>query len=267
MDDVVVDGCRLRVTATGRGPAVLLIHGSAAALWGQVADRLALDRQVIEYDRRSFGGSVAEPLADLRRHTRDAAAVLEQRGASGPAIVIGWSIGGVIALDLAMARPDLVAGVVVIEAPLFAKRRPRLDMVLGIARAKLATRRGDPQSGALHFLNWALQRRGERISDLERLPDSWREAMLANAAAILREIDAGTGEAELSPAALSGLACPVQWLHGDRSAASFPAAARRASRLLPNLTVVPVSDAGHVLHYDQPDAVLNALAALLPSTR
>lgn len=157
MDDVDVDGCRLRVTSTGRGPAVLLIHGSAAAVWGEVIDRLAVDHQVISYDRRSYGGSIAEPLADTRRHTDDAAAVLE-RHAGGPAIVVGWSIGGVIGLDLAVRRPDLVVGVVVIEAPLFAKRRPRPDMVRGIVAAKLAARRSDPRAGAVHFLNWALKR-------------------------------------------------------------------------------------------------------------
>lgn len=262
MDDVVVDGCRLRVTSSGDGPAVLLIHGTAAALWGEVVDRLAVDRQVIEYDRRSFGGSVAEPLADIRRHTDDAVAVLERR-ARGPAIVVGWSIGGVIALDLAARRPDLVAGVVVIEAPLFAKRRPRPDQVLGIVAAKLAARRGDQRAGAVHFLNWALQRRGESVGDLDRLPDSWSAAMLDNAPAILREIDAGTGESELSPAALRALTCPVRWLYGDRSATSFRAAARRGARLLPDLTLVPVRDAGHVLQYDRPDEVVSAVTALV----
>jgi hypothetical protein len=89
--------------------------------------------------------------------------------------------------------------------------------------------------------------------------------MLATAPAILREIDAGTGEA--SPAAQRGLICPVRWLHGDRTAASFRAAARRAMRLIPNLTVVPLFDAGHVLQYDQPDAVVRAVADLVLSTR
>lgn len=99
------------------------------------------------------------------------------------------------------------------------------------------------------------------------MPDPWRKAILANAAAILAEIDAGTGEAELSEAALRGLTCPVRWLHGDRSAASFRAAARRATRLIPNLTVVPVHDAGHVIQYDQPDAVVNVVADLALATR
>jgi pimeloyl-ACP methyl ester carboxylesterase len=89
MDDVVVDGCRLRVTSTGRGPAVLLIHGTAASLWGQVVERLVVDHEVIEYDRRSFGGSVAEPLADTRRHTHDAAEVLQRR-ACGPGTSGCW---------------------------------------------------------------------------------------------------------------------------------------------------------------------------------
>jgi len=64
-----------------------------------------------------------------------------------------------------------------------------------------------------------------------------------------------------------GLTCPVRWLHGDRSAASFRTAARRATRLIPNLTVVLVADVGHMLHHDQPDEVVNAVAALELATR
>jgi non-heme chloroperoxidase len=259
--DVDVDGCVLRVGITGDGPTVLLIHGTAAALWGEVIERLALDHRVVEYDRRSFGGSVAEPLADTRRHTRDAAVLLE-RLASGPAVVVGWSMGGVIALDLVCCRPELVSGVVVIEAPLFAKRRPRPDQVAGVIRAKLAAARGDSRAGATHFLNWALQRQGQKVSDLHRLPDPLREVVLANAAAIVREIDAGTGEAELTPSVLRGVNCPVRWLHGDSSAASFRTAARRAVRLLPNMTVVPVAGAGHMVQLDRPDAVVTAVGAL-----
>jgi valacyclovir hydrolase len=251
---------------SGKGSTVLLIHGTAASLWGDVVERLAADHQVIEYDRRSFGSSVAKPPEDLRRHTRDAAALLEKL-APGPAIVVGWSIGGVVALDLASTRPELVTGVVVVEAPLFAKRRPRPTQVLSILRAKIAQRRGDPRAGAEHFLHWALQRRGGGENDLERLPASWREAMISNAAAILGEIDAGTGEVELSAAKLRQLDCPVQWLYGDSSAPTFRAAARRATRWIPNLTAVLVPGTGHALQHDRPQAIVDAVAAQVPSER
>ena len=252
-----VDGCRLHVQEAGQGPGVLLVHGTAANLWGELPGLLAADHRVVSYDRRSFGHSSNPPLASLRRHTQDAARILEC-GTGGPSVVVGWSIGGVIALDLAATRPELVTAVVVIEAPLFAKRRPRPDQLRGIVGAKFQDARGRQREGAERFLRWALQRRGED-NDLDRLPAPLREAMLANAAAKLREIDAGTGERELSAEVLARLRCPIRWLYGDLSARSFAAAAHRARTHLPQVTIVPVQRSGHLMQYDRPDAVVQAV--------
>ena len=199
---------------------------------------LAADHRVMSYDRRSFGRSVSAPVASLRRHTQDAVRLLESL-AEGASTLVGWSAGGLIALDLAATSPELVSGVVVIEAALFAKRRLSPDQLRMIVAAKLQSARGRPRDGAERFLRWALQRRGES-NDLDRLPEPWREAMLANAATILREIDGGTGERELGRGALAGVRCPVRWLYGDRSARTFEAAARRARSHIPQVSVVPV---------------------------
>jgi pimeloyl-ACP methyl ester carboxylesterase len=83
--------------------------------------------------------------------------------------------------------------------------------------------------------------------------------MLANAPAILREIDAGTGERELRHHAISTIACPVVWLIGDRSAKSFPAAARRAGWEQAMITRRSVERSGHALQHDRPDAVVDAI--------
>src|SRR4051812_29686021 len=125
----------MEARVSGDGSPVLLIHGTAAAVWGEVPERLAAaGHQVIDYDRRGFGASAGEPGAALRDHVADAAALLEGR----PARVVGWSIGGVIGLELAVAHPELVRGLVIVDAPLHAKRHPRPRMLAAIARAQLA---------------------------------------------------------------------------------------------------------------------------------
>lgn len=260
-----IDECELHVEDCGRGPGVLLVHGTAANLWGDLPAMLAADHRVVCYDRRSFGRSASAPLASLRRHTLDAAGVLESF-TDGPSIVVGWSMGGLIALDLAATRPDLVSGLVVIEAPLFISRRPRPDLIRGIVAAKFQAARGRPREGADRFLRWALQRRGEG-NDLDRLPAAWREAMLANAAAILRELDTGTSERELGGGTLSGVRCPVRWLYGDRSARNFEEAARRAQSHVAQVTLVRVARAGYVMQYDRPDAVAEAVRHVAKAAR
>src|SRR5215212_1454119 len=155
MATVRVDGVDLDYEEDGSGAPILLIHGTAARLWGACARELAEYGRVIAYDRRSFGASIHPPVSDLGRHREDAAALLRARDAV-PAVVVGWSIGGVVALDLALEHPGLVRALVLIEPPLHAKRRPSVRMVRGIAGARLLGRLGRPRAGAACFLRWAL---------------------------------------------------------------------------------------------------------------
>ena len=78
---------------------------------------LARDHRVILYDRRGFSRSGPRRTRRLRDHVVDAAALLAGLNAQ-PATIVGWSMGGVIALGLAIQHPGAVASVVVIEPPL-----------------------------------------------------------------------------------------------------------------------------------------------------
>ena len=176
----------------GSGPPVLLVHGTAPALWGGLIADLSRDHRVISYDRRSFGIDGAAPPASLSIHASDGAALLRVE-AGAPAVVVGWSIGGVIAIELAARHPDLVAGIVLLDAPLHAKRHPRPAMVSAIARATVLARLGREYAGARAFLRWALSRRSG-IPDLDRLPAEWQRRVEQQAGAITGELAAGTGE-------------------------------------------------------------------------
>jgi pimeloyl-ACP methyl ester carboxylesterase len=260
MGTVHVDGVGLDYDERGSGPPVLLVHGTAARLWGVVADELAGSARVIDYDRRSFGASVHAPVSDLRRHRDDAAAVLDALGAT-PAVVVGWSIGGVIALDLALERPDCVRALVLIEPPLHAKRHPTLPMLRAILTAQALARLGRAEAGATAFLRWAAGRR-DGGADLDRIPAAWRDAILANAAAIVTELRGGTGE-HVKAERLAGLRVPVTVLAGDESDPVFAACARRLTETVPHAVLTEVSGAGHVMQHDRPDAVVAAALAAL----
>jgi len=88
-----------------------------------------------------------------------------------------------------------------------------------------------------------------------------------DAAAILREIDSGTGERELGEGAIADILCPVRWLYGDRSARTFETAARRAQSHIAQVTIVPVARAGHVIQFDRPDAVAEAVRHVATAVR
>jgi pimeloyl-ACP methyl ester carboxylesterase len=240
----------------GQGPPVVLVHGTAANLWGELPSLLAKRYRVISYDRRSFGQSKHPPLADLTQHARDAATLLRELNAT-PAVIVGSSIGGVIGLELALEHPDLVKGLVLLEPPLHAKRRPTLPLIRAIVSAQILARLKSPRAGAEAFLRWALGR-STGGDDLNRAPEAWREAMLENGAAIVRELDAGTGE-HLPSHRLRTLRTPVRWLQGEWSDRAFAAAAERATRTIPDLAVTRVERSGHFIQWDAPEAVARAV--------
>ncbi len=99
-------------------PALLLLHGlsSNAAFWGRLAARLP-NRRLVALDQRAHGGSAA-PAEGYKAETlaADAAALVAELGL-GRVVVAGHSWGATIALQLAADRPDLVAGLAVIDGP------------------------------------------------------------------------------------------------------------------------------------------------------
>jgi pimeloyl-ACP methyl ester carboxylesterase len=119
---VDVPGARLHVRETGEaGPAILLVHGLAGQLshftYGVTAP-LAERFRVVAVDRPGCGWSTrtgATP-ADLASQAEALAALIDQLGLEKP-LVVGHSLGGAVALALAVAHPDKVGGLALL-APL-----------------------------------------------------------------------------------------------------------------------------------------------------
>jgi pimeloyl-ACP methyl ester carboxylesterase len=123
---VDVAGVATAVIDTGpadTGPAdaapLLLLHGSgpgvtALANWRPVIPALSADRRVIAPDQLGFGGTATgEPRTYGREAwTAHALALLDALGVDQPVDIIGNSMGGAVALSLAVARPDLVRRIV-----------------------------------------------------------------------------------------------------------------------------------------------------------
>jgi pimeloyl-ACP methyl ester carboxylesterase len=120
--DVAVAGGELATfrLGDGDGPSVLAIHGitSSSRSWCAVARELRGQASLIAPDLRGRGRSneLPEPYG-IGAHAADMAAVLEHFEAP-PALVVGHSLGAYIAARLAVDRPDLVRGVLLIDGGL-----------------------------------------------------------------------------------------------------------------------------------------------------
>ena len=116
-DGLELEGCRLAWQAQGGGVPVLFIHGTAAAIWGDLPARTASFARALTYDRRGFGQSAASPIADLKRHEDDAIALLAAHaGGTAPCrLERRWNHRA----GRRGEAPDLVRGLLLPEPPLW----------------------------------------------------------------------------------------------------------------------------------------------------
>jgi pimeloyl-ACP methyl ester carboxylesterase len=104
----------IAIDEIGEGEPLVLLHGVGAsrAVWERVAPRLAADRLVLTPDLPGFGeSSPAGPGFDLEHVAGVLADGLAER-AGQPFDLLGNSLGGAVALQLAVLRPELVRGLV-----------------------------------------------------------------------------------------------------------------------------------------------------------
>lgn len=246
---------------------MLLVHGTGPGLWGEVPDLLeAAGLRVLSYDRRGFGSAPGPAGQDLSTHARDLATVIARTG-SAPVMLLAWSVGGIIALEVAATEPDLVAGLVALEPPLHVAKGLNAGAggLMAIGGAVVLGKLGRPVSGARRFASWALSRR-DGGSDLDRLESEDLAALEADAAAMVAELEVGTGE-HLDARSLSSIRCPVVWLFGDQSVAALQRAAQRAPDLVPGAVVVRAEGTGHAIALNRPDAVVEAVLRLATPAR
>ena len=111
MPVVDLNGARLWYDETGDGQAVLLLHGGLgdSGLWEPVVPFLADRFRTIRTDLRFFGRSVG-PAGPWSWHD-DAIGVLDRLGIERAALV-GLSLGGKLAIDIALAHPERLWAVV-----------------------------------------------------------------------------------------------------------------------------------------------------------
>jgi pimeloyl-ACP methyl ester carboxylesterase len=186
-------GIEIAWTEMGEGPPVLLVHETAAtgAVWSGVADAIAAKARAISYDRRGWGATSAPE--DYRRTTieeqsEDAAALLESVEAA-PAVVAGAGVGGMVALDLLLRRPELVTATLVVEPPVL-QLLPMATEMLSHDRRRLEMAAGTGEDVIELYLSGALSALGAGVS---RLPDELLAAARERPASVVAEMGIATG--------------------------------------------------------------------------
>lgn len=251
MADVRVNGIRLYYEEHGSGAPILCIHGtsSSAKVWrGAATDALASLGRVIIYDRRGCTRSERpEPYeTSVAQHADDAAALIRTLGA-GPAILVGRSYGGAVAIGVALRNPDLVRalvllepGDVVVDGAVSAWEDEMLRAVEEAAATDLSTVAEAMLRSVLGDGQW------------ESLPGEYQAMFADNSPAVLAEVRGP--RLDVASADLAAIRVPVLLVAGESSLPEFRRINERLAAAIPDTRSVLVGG-GHLIDPGEPSVL------------
>lgn len=170
---------RLAHADIGKGRPVVLLHGLAASkeIWSPMAEELAGNGwRVIAPDLMGFGDSPKPQWSKytVRDHARMVAAFLKQSGVNKqPAIVVGHSMGCLVAVQLATAYPALVKRLVLYEPPILGELPDFPGHTKRSARYKALFEYVASHPQLAHVENRFLWRVARKLSGLHLSPEEW----------------------------------------------------------------------------------------------
>jgi pimeloyl-ACP methyl ester carboxylesterase len=253
-----LDGRRLSyLDFGGDGRPLLALHGhlDQGATFTSLARELAPEWRVIAPDQRGHGDSGRAPEYTREGYVADAVALLEHLGA-GPAVVLGHSLGGLNAYQLAARHPELVSAIVVEDAG--------TEMGVEGGENPFLFLSGCPYEAATREeLIAGLGPAGPMFADaLRQLPDgSWR--LPFHPQDMIDSEAQNEGDHWVDWQASD---CPALLLYGARSPVVSAAQARAMVRCRPGTEAVEF-DAGHFIHVDHPEGFARAVREFLNEVR
>jgi 2-succinyl-6-hydroxy-2,4-cyclohexadiene-1-carboxylate synthase len=269
MARVAVNGVCFNVVRAGAGPALVLLHGftGSAKTWAPHVPVFARDFDTVAIDLLGHGASAvpAEPARYRMEHAvTDLTGLLDRLGIARAAW-LGYSMGGRVALQIAVAQPARVAALVLESAsPGIADSAERAARV----RSDEALADFVEREGVETFVD-----RWERLplfASQARLPVATREVLhrqrLANDPVGLANSLRGLGQGAQEPLRdrLGNVEVPTLLVVGEEDA-KFRCLAAEMSSAMPAARVEVVTGAGHAPHLEQPQAFQQVVLDFLKS--
>ncbi|MBS4097252.1 MAG: pimeloyl-ACP methyl ester esterase BioH [Sulfuricella sp.] len=249
----------LHVAVSGSGENLVLLHGWGmhGGIWDGVKPALDGHFRVHAVDLPGHGGSPACDPYTSEAVAEAIAAVLPES-----AILCGWSLGGMVALEMARRYPQKIARLVLMATtPCFAQREDwACAMDCGVLENFAAELENDYEGTLKRFL--ALQARGDETAKavLRALRDNLFQrgrpaaAALRGGLAILRDADLRSRVAEIRQPALI--------VHGDRDQLTPLAAGEWLAQTLPTARLTVFHGAAHAPFLSHPEEFTQSLVAL-----
>lgn len=258
------DGRWLEYEERGSGEPVLLIHGTLIGdSLAPVANEPQLaDYRLIRYRRRGFYGNHIPQGAGwlgIAEHASDAAMLLDHQGVD-QVHVVGHDLGGVIALQLALDRPQLVHSLALLEPILLGA--PGWESTLGEVAPAIDLFLAGDHAGAVEML-LNIGSGPESAETVERsLPGSLAQAVRDAPGFFEGEMFA-IGEWQLPEDVAFDISQPVLSVLGEHPVGLFAEGRIWLHQLFPQMEDLDVFNAGHLLPLENPGMLAGGLAWFL----
>jgi pimeloyl-ACP methyl ester carboxylesterase len=274
-ETVTVDGTRLQYVTGGTGETpLILLHGgiidAAHISWGELLGPLAARTRVYALNLPGYGGSeLPDGPLSMNRHVETVAAFLEELDIADP-VIAGTSMGGGIAIGLALSYPDRVSQVVALEAFALGTELPSGLLTWLLAKIKVT-----------NHLSVALMRRSRgfvesSLASLAADADSISDATIDRVVAEVKRPGAGAAFRKFRAAEvtrhgyrtdysdrLSELTVPVRYVHGKHDDLLPPRWSERAAERTPESDLFLLDECGHLAPLEKPDEIYDLLTELL----
>lgn len=258
MQAAKINGSNLHFRLAGPESGVTLAFvnslGTDWRVWEPVADRLGDGCRLLFHDKRGHGLSDTPdgPLS-MDDHVGDLAALLDHLEIEG-AVVCGLSVGGMIALGLAAARPELVRALVLCDTGHRIGTEALWDQRIQEIR----------QHGLEHIAEGVMARwfsapfRAEHPAEAT----AWRNMLVRTPVAGYTATCAAIRDSDFTEAARSTVV-PALCLCGTADLATTPELVRELARLIPDSRYRDIDGAGHLPTVEAPVEVAAAINEFL----
>lgn len=251
---------RLYGDPDGHRPPLVFLHGlfGASSNWGQVAKQLAADFFCVVPDLRNHGASFHSDDISYDAQTKDVLTLLEHLHLQ-QVCLIGHSMGGKVAMLTALAYPERVAKLVVVDIAPKAYQLALTDIVTALQAIPLQRlgRRADADVLLAEQIPSA-RVRAFLLQNLLREEGQWRWRInlpaLAGKMAKISDFPAKAGS--IYPG-------PSLFVHGADSPYLDSAGQTAIAQYFPQARIVSIANAGHWVYADQLEAFLQALQDFL----
>jgi pimeloyl-ACP methyl ester carboxylesterase len=230
------------------GEPWVLLHGlgSVAATWGKVLTALRRGCRLVVPELSSFGGSqIPGEALDIRDGARVIARLIEKEFGRRPATLAGLSLGGWLAVRLALERPELVSRLVLVS------------------------------TGGYREQDWGAIEKLVRVSDMAGVERLY-QAFFVRVPFVMEHsrggffqaytsqpvrgvLDRLTPEDTFDDADLRSLRIPVALIWGEHDGLFRVEGARAMAQALPDATLEVLPGCGHAIHLECPDRLAGAI--------